>query len=112
MGLKMQHIPARILTYLFVLLAWIPFRAENISQTKQLFKAMFLPDSFALPGFINYRNLWLFIIGTVIIIFLQPAADLEKKFRPTWINAVLTIVLILASMFCFVKVSPFIYFNF
>jgi hypothetical protein len=43
---------------------------------------------------------------------MTPASDMEKRFKPTWVNGVIAIVLIVSSMFMFVKVSPFIYFNF
>ena len=107
----MPLFPARILTFFFVMLAWIPFRAESMQKVCALYKSMFLPSSWKLllpSGF----ELTLFAVGFWIILFLTPVPELEKRFRPTWINAVLTVGLILGSMFLFVKTSPFIYFNF
>jgi D-alanyl-lipoteichoic acid acyltransferase DltB (MBOAT superfamily) len=110
-GLKMHRIPAVVLTFLFVLLAWIPFRAANAAQAKQLLAAMFTPDSWNIGRF-DLRTLLFFAAGAFIIIFLKPAVDMEEKFRPTVVNAILTIILLIVPMFFFVKVSPFIYFNF
>jgi D-alanyl-lipoteichoic acid acyltransferase DltB (MBOAT superfamily) len=107
----MPKLPARLLTFFFVLLAWVPFRATNWNQAEQLYKAMFLPGSFALPE-ISTFDLCLFLAGIFIIIFLKPASELAKKFRPTWINALTAAILMIVSMFFFVKTSPFIYFNF
>ena len=112
LGFKMHRIPAKLVTFLFVLLAWIPFRAANAAQAKQLFAAMFLPDSWSISGRFDLRTVLFLLAGAFIIIFLTPAVDMEEKFRPTWVNAVLTTVLFLTPMFFFVKVSPFIYFNF
>ena len=112
LGLKMHRIPAKLITFLFVLLAWIPFRATDMSQVKQLLSAMFHPASWALPYPFDVRGLLFLIAGAFIIIFLKPAVDMEEKFRPTWVNAILTILLLIVPMFFFVKVSPFIYFNF
>ena len=112
LGLKMHRIPAKLITFLFVLLAWIPFRATDMSQVKQLLSAMFRPASWALPYPFDVRSLLFLIAGAFIIIFLKPAVDMEEKFRPTWVNAILTIILLIVPMFFFVKVSPFIYFNF
>ncbi len=112
LGLKMHRIPAKLITFLFVLLAWIPFRATDMSQVKQLFSAMFCPASWSLPYPFDIRTLLFLLAGAFIIIFLKPAVDMEEKFRPTWVNAVLTILLLIVPMFFFVKVSPFIYFNF
>ena len=112
LGLKMHRIPAKLITFLFVLLAWIPFRATDMSQVKQLLSAMFCPESWSLPYPFDMRSLLFLIAGAFVIIFLKPAVDMEEKFRPTWGNAILTILLLIVPMFFFVKVSPFIYFNF
>ena len=112
LGLKMHRIPGRILTFLFVMLCWVLFRAANAGQAKQLYKAMFAPETVALPQHIDLRSLLLFLAGAFIILFLKPASDMEEKFKPTPLNAAVTIVLMVVSMFCFVKYSPFIYFNF
>ncbi|MBR2357790.1 MAG: MBOAT family protein [Lentisphaeria bacterium] len=112
LGLKMHHIPAKIITFCFVLLAWVVFRATDLAQAKQLYKAMFMPENIALPGHIHWRTAGLFIAGAIIIIFLKPASDAEEKFKPTLGNLLLTAALMVVSMFFFVKYSPFIYFNF
>lgn len=112
LGLKMHRIPAKLITFLFVLLAWIPFRATDMSQVKQLLAAMFCPESWSISKSFDLQTLLFLIAGGFIIIFLKPAVDMEEKFRPTWVNAILTILLLIVPMFFFVKVSPFIYFNF
>ena len=57
-------------------------------------------------------NSGLFLAGAFIVIFLMPATEMSRRFRPTWINVLLTAALLTVSMFFFVKISPFIYFNF
>ncbi len=108
---KLPAIPAQIITFLFVALAWVPFRAESTAITKKVYSAVFMPRSwtFRLPDIFDCI---LFLVGFFIIIFLPTATDMNRKFRPTWCNLILTVALIIASMFLFVKVSPFIYFNF
>ena len=112
LGLKMHRIPAKLITFLFVLLAWIPFRATDMSQVKQLLSAMFCPESWSIPKSFDLQTLLFLIAGGFIIVFLKPAVDMEEKFKPTVVNAILTILLLIVPMFFFVKVSPFIYFNF
>ena len=110
---RMPVLPARILTFLFVLLAWIPFRAESMQKTLSLYKSLFMPSSWHWnPLFLSGSQLALFAAGFSIILFLTPVPELEKRFRPTWVNACVTVVLLLGSIFLFVKTSPFIYFNF
>lgn len=112
LGLEMHWIPARVLTFFFVLLAWVLFRAGNMEQAGQVYRAMFAPDSMAIAGQFDVKTILLFAAGGFIVFFLRPVADWEEKFKPTIANALLTIVLLIIPMFCFVKYSPFIYFNF
>ena len=112
LGLKMHRIPARIITFLFVLLAWVLFRATDFGQAIQLYKAMFLPSKIVLPHPIDWHTVLLFAAGTFIVLFMRNTTELEQKFKPTLFNALVTIVFLVVPMFLFVKYSPFIYFNF
>ena len=89
----------------------IPFRAENWSKTRDIYCGMFCPVSWNFPG-IDVKELLLFVAGLVIVLFFKPVCEIEKRFRPTWVNAIIATGLIVVSMFFFVKYSPFIYFNF
>ena len=111
LGFAMPRIPARILTFFFVLLAWVPFRAVSWKQAMGIYKGMFAPADWNLPA-ISGADCWLFAAGIVLIVFFPPVCELEKRFRPTWCNALIAAGLIVVSMFYFVKYSPFIYFNF
>ena len=111
LGFSMPKIPARLLTFFFVMLAWVPFRAESWNKTKEIYCGLFAPASWSFPG-MSGRDIALFAAGIIIILFFKPVCEIEKKFRPTWFNAVLATSLIVVSMFFFVKYSPFIYFNF
>ena len=111
LGRSMPRVPAQILTFFFVMLAWVPFRAVNWDSAKSIYKAMFAPDSWNIIAMSN-KDIMLFIAGFIVLWALPPVCELQKRFRPTWFNAVLAATLIVVSMFCFVKYSPFIYFNF
>lgn len=110
-GLKMPRLAAQILTFLFVMIAWVPFRAENWSVTRGIYRAMFMPDSWMIPR-IKTFDILLFAAGAVIVFCFKPVCEIEKTFRPTRFNALTAVVLLVVSMFFFVKYSPFIYFNF
>ena len=111
LGWKMPAIPAKLLTFFFVMLAWIPFRAENWRQVRQIYRGMFMPDSWVLPRFTG-QEYTVFIISILLVIFAPTATEMGEKFRPTWLNGIFAAALMITAMFFFVKVSPFIYFNF
>ncbi len=111
LGFSLPKIPAQIVTFFFVMLAWVPFRAENWSKTRDIYCGMFFPASWKFPG-ADIKNILLFAAGFAVVIFFKPVCEIEKRFRPTWFNATISTGLIVFSMFFFVKYSPFIYFNF
>ncbi len=113
-GLKMPATAGVLITFFFTAVAWVPFRAPSWEVVKKLCRAMFLPEKVALVPHTEYGWFgWMAIAGGLLTVFFMPTvARLTEKFRPTWLSAVVTVILLIASMFCFVKVSPFIYFNF
>ncbi len=111
LGFSMPLIMGRILTFLFVLLAWVPFRAETLTQAKGIYLGMFMPQSWTFPRLSGFD--WtLFAAGIIITLVFPTMSEVEKKFRPTWVKALLAAALLISCMFLFVKTSPFIYFNF
>ncbi|MBO7330136.1 MAG: MBOAT family protein [Lentisphaeria bacterium] len=111
LSLSMPVWLGRVLTFFFVVICWVLFRAETLAQVKGIYKGMFCPASWELPPLPPF-NYCLFAAGFIIILFLPTVSTLEKRFKPTWINAVTAIALLVTCMFLFVKYSPFIYFNF
>ena len=111
LGFSMPAIPARMLTFFFVLLAWIPFRAGSMAQLKGVLRGMFLPETWHFTS-VASGDYILLAAGFVIVLIFPSVISLEKKFVPSWWNAVLTTALLVGCMFLFVKTSPFIYFNF
>ena len=111
LNLRMPVIPARLLTFFFVLIAWVLFRAENLQQAQALYRGMFAPEAWGRFD-LSPRNTVLFAAALLLILAGVPAYELSRKFKPTYLNAVIAITLLVVSMFFFVKVSPFIYFNF
>lgn len=107
---KLPSIPAKLVTFLFVCGAWVLFRAETMKQACNVYRGMFTPSRLgALP---DVKFLLMFLLAAVILIFFPTASSRVDKFRPTLLNLVITLALLISSMFLFVKTSPFIYFNF
>ena len=108
---SMPKFLGRAITFIFVLIAWVPFRATNWSQAKGLYKGMFMPEKWNVPKF-DLDNTLLFIAGFIIVFFFPSISKVTQKFKPTVVNFIIAATLITISMFFFVKYSPFIYFNF
>lgn len=126
-----------ILTFVYVSIAWVYFRASDVEQANTLLMNIFnKPWAFPGSGFTDAFNLgefWyilkilkitslpyakyyimiLFYLAAVLITFCGKNIDeLAEKFKPTIFNAVVTAVLFIWCVVSLSGVSTFLYFNF
>ncbi|MGD2036527.1 MAG: MBOAT family O-acyltransferase [Desulfobacterales bacterium] len=113
----------RLVTLLIVIVGWILFRSEDISQATGFLEAMFtvsdLPLSYELSRALNYRNV-LFLMAALPVFFLPGDVSpvkliLERKDPIPVIAGVLMILLLLpycAALIVGGASSPFIYYRF
>ena len=116
-----------IMTFTFVVIAWIFFRATSLQDALAIVKSMFMMDfspirtaitsAFALPGGFHpgynaiYMLLW-YILSLGACLGLRNNYENTMTFRPTLWNAALTVILIVYSVLSLSGVSVFLYFNF
>lgn len=104
-----------ILTFLFLWLSVIIFRSENLAVAKRVYCGFFrfrTNDFIAFAASFSRKDLLLFIVSFLIIFLLPPANSFQKNFKPALWHLAVSLILIVCSIFCFNKISPFIYFNF
>ena len=128
---------ACLLTFAYVSIAWVYFRATTVEQANTLLTNIFTKP-WALPGsgftdafnlgefwyvlkilkvatlpYADYYIMILFTLVALIITFFGKNIDeLAAKFKPTVINAVITAVLFIWCVVSLSGVSTFLYFNF
>ena len=134
---KIPKVLTRLMTFLFVNFTWIFFRAESFEQIKVLFANLFKPFSispvlglqeqfhyleftyladhitFLENLFEKYPGIPMWIV-LVIALFIALVSHncWEKKFSPTILNAIGSIILLVWSIMSFSGISIFLYFNF
>ena len=113
----------RFVTLIIVMVGWVLFRSENISQTIEFLAAMFtfsdLPISYELSRALNYRNI-LFMMAALPVFFLPADVSLvkftfERKDPVAVVAGILMILLLLpycAALIAGGASSPFIYYRF
>ncbi len=98
------------ITFLFILLAWVLFRAESLGTAIKVYTGMF-SGNFA--GFeVSAMDILYWIAAFGILFLLPPLNTFAQKKHAniaTWIAA---FVLLLMSLFSLSRITPFIYFNF
>lgn len=135
--LRIIELASCMLTFTYVSIAWVFFRASSVEQANTLLINIFTKP-WALPGsgfteafnlgefwyvlkilkvatlpYAEYYIMILFSVFAVLITFFGKNIDeLAAKFRPTVLNAAVTAVLFIWCVVSLSGVSTFLYFNF
>ena len=116
-----------LLTFIFVVIAWVFFRATALSDALAIVKSMFMMNfgpirdsitsAFALPGGFKpgYNAIFMmawYVLSLFACLGMRNTYEKTMDFKPTLANAFQTVVLILYVTLCLSNVSVFLYFNF
>ena len=127
LGFKMYSVFAWFITFNFINIAWVFFRATNFESAIKVLKGMFMGDIIvpsavtqyiALPAgkwsklFESeaYLGVW-FAFGFLVILLFPNSMQWKMKFKTNFIYMIFTILFFL-SIFLLNRKSEFIYFNF
>lgn len=133
-GWGMNNLIAWFLTFNFVNITWVFFRATSFTDAIKVLKAMFgfsgisLPESTAgwlgflgqykinFGGFLMadqmYPALAMCAVFLVAVTVLPNSMQLMKRFQPNWWTVVFTGAIALTAILMLTKISEFLYFNF
>ncbi len=122
-----------LITFNFINLTWVFFRAENWFEAKNILLAMFFGDvvvSSSLEKYLGFLSDYGFEFGqffvhlgghstTVYVIFvsfvlmaMRNTVEISKDLVPGWKNIIIIYVLLVAALLNVNKYSEFLYFNF
>jgi len=85
------------------------FRQYNMPEFFYVLKVLGLNADSQIPAIIA---LGLIVVSMIIAVFFKNTIELERDFKPTVINGVITVVLILWCLVSLSQVSTFLYFDF
>ncbi|MDC0230782.1 MBOAT family protein [Aureispira] len=112
-GLSLPNVLSWIITFLFVHIAWVFFRAITFEDAWNMLGAMFSLNGTQINVFTNIFSLPIIILG-VIILFTKNTNIRLNRFKPTYLNLIFLIFLIVLG---FIQLnsdtsSEFLYFDF
>lgn len=115
-NIQMGRALAWFLTFNFVSISWVFFRATSWGNAAKVLRGIF-----GLNG-ISRHSIWavedfkkkmaLLMAAGLITFLAKNSVEMLKDFRPTWKNAALCLLLLAIGIVNLTKVSEFIYFNF
>jgi len=116
-----------LITFVFVVVAWVFFRATSMADAIAIVKSMLMMDfgpirssitsAFALPGGFRsgYNAIFMmawYVLSLFACLGLRNTYEKTMDFKPTLLNAFTTVILILYCVLSLSGVSVFLYFNF
>ena len=116
-----------LMTFGFVIVAWVFFRATSMADALAIVKSMLMMDfgpirssitsAFALPGGIRpgYNAIFMmawYVLSLFACLGMKNTYEKTMAFKPTLLNAFMTVILILYVTLSLSNVSVFLYFNF
>ncbi len=124
---------AWLITFNFINISWVFFRAQEWSDAIAILKAMFFGkivlsekfENLSLFSYIDFpvvfgefvmkireETLWLIILSFIVVLTFQNTKKIMENFRPSYVNMVLLVVFFTVSIAYLSRYSEFLYFNF
>jgi D-alanyl-lipoteichoic acid acyltransferase DltB (MBOAT superfamily) len=133
--IKLPIFLAWFLTFNFLNLSFVIFRADSLETASNIFKAMLGLNGIVFPEVFNFMNkiagyavihigqvyehingktqtTAYLIIALIVVLRFKNATELAKSFKPTLYNLVLSFLYLTISFSMLSQVSEFLYFNF
>ncbi|MFB9325859.1 MBOAT family O-acyltransferase [Paenibacillus aurantiacus] len=115
LGFQLPKWTAWLITFVYVIIAWVFFRATSWDQAIRILKGMS-----GLQGFDFNRltmdallpPILLLLLFFPIVLFTRNSSERMETFRPTWKIGFVIAFLFIMSLLYFNQISEFLYFNF
>lgn len=134
-GQKMHALPAWFITFNFINITWIFFRAKEWEDAKNILLGMIGGNGVTVPekyaeyftlmekGLIHFGTVYehingkaqttaYIILGLILVLVMNNSMQLYKTFKPSYRNLLFTLLLLLTSVSMMSRASEFLYFNF
>jgi alginate O-acetyltransferase complex protein AlgI len=132
LNITMPKFLAWFITFNFVNIAWVFFRAKTIEGAANVLKGMFGMNGFVLParlaiklGFLKAYgfefgqgfagkgiSIPVIFVSLLFVLIFKNSNEIIDKFKPNWKNVILVSIMIIMFFIRLNKTSEFIYFNF
>ncbi|MFD0711936.1 MBOAT family O-acyltransferase [Paenibacillus sp. GCM10027626] len=115
LGIRMPKWVAWFITFIFINVTWVFFRATNYDQAERILKGMF-GMSGLMPQMASLKLLLpavlMIIVFFPIAVFARNSSERMNALKPNWKTGVAIAFLFIVSLLYFNRISEFLYFNF
>ncbi|CAM2929209.1 MBOAT family O-acyltransferase [Paenibacillus sediminis] len=111
--ITMPKLLAWFLTFMFVNITWVFFRAGSWPQAVRILKGMFGVSGFDVYSVLSHQQaIVMIIIFLAVALFARNSVEIVNRYRPGFKTAVIMSLLLVISLLYFNRISAFLYFNF
>ena len=111
MSFKMNSLLAWFITFNFINITWVFFRAKEWNDAVKVLGGMISFGNFSFSLF-NNDIYWQLIVMLILVVTLKNSMQKLESFKPTYTTVFFAVMVFFYSVLSFSKVSEFIYFNF
>lgn len=121
-GLKLNKYFAWIITFLFINITWIFFRANNLNEVSIVLAKIFdfgfifensLKVKEITKGYFGFGSTeFVYMLATFVILFFRNSYELLNNFKSSKRYLIFTVIIFIASFFTLNRTSDFLYYNF
>ena len=117
LGFKMWTWLAWLITFNFVNIAWVFFRAKEWDDALRILSSMFRLDNLVIALSLEnilgdiFTILWI-IAGFILVLFFKNTVEKAKELKINYKTLLFTLFCLLVALLSLNKVSEFLYFNF
>jgi len=110
LGFKMNKILAWFITFNFINISWIFFRAKDFDDAIKVLKGMFLGE-FSIKYF-HGDIYWQVLVMILFVVFLKNSMELKENFKTSYKYFIFMAIILYFSLEKLNSYSEFLYFNF
>lgn len=101
------------ITFLFINITWVFFRAESLAQASRILRGMAGLSGLGFSGIADYTLIVPAILLLLLVTRVSPNLTASaSKLRPGWTTAALMALMFMISLLFFNRITEFLYFNF
>src|SRR3989338_8001602 len=111
-AIEIPRFVAWFLTFNFINITWVFFRAADMESALRVLKGMFLPFEDIFPVLFGPKTVIVLLLGSILVFFFKNSYETLQKWSPQLWHLLIVWALFFVSFYSMSGFSEFLYFNF
>lgn len=112
LNIQMPKLLAWFVTFMFINITWVFFRAKDMSTAVSVIKSMFVPLAGLKPTMFGTKTLVVFVLTSLVVFGVKNSYERMQHWSPKIWSVVVAFGIFFVSFYMMSGFSEFLYFNF